>query len=89
MGLVVVPRGLRFSRLVVGLGVVVGVGLVGALQALVGVVGVVVVVVGCARAPGVVVVGGPELVLVEALRPKHIWELSFSFSSFTSHFQLS
>jgi hypothetical protein len=54
----------------------------------VGVVGLVVVVVGCARAPGVVVVGGPELVLVEALRPKHIWELSFSFSSFTSHFQL-
>ena len=45
LGLVVVPRGRQFSRLVVGVGVV-GVGLVGALRALVGVVGALVAV-GC------------------------------------------
>ena len=56
----------------------VGVGLVGALQALVGVVGAVVAV-GCGRSQGVVV-GGQELVLVGALPPKQIWGLSFSFS---------
>ena len=76
-GLVVVPRGRQFSRLVVGVGVV-GVGLVGALRALVGVVGAVLAV-GCRRAPGVVV-GGQELVLVGALPLKHIQGLSFSFS---------
>ena len=63
----------------------VGVGLVGALQALVGMVGAVVAV-GCPRAPAVVVGGqelvleGQELVLVGALPPKHIQGLSFSFS---------
>jgi len=77
LGLVVVPCGRQFSRLVVGVGVV-GVELVGALRALVGVVGGVVAV-GCRRAPGVVV-GGQELVLVGALPPKHIQGLSFSFS---------
>ena len=56
----------------------VGVGLVRALRAVVGVVGGVVAV-GCRRALGVVV-GGQELVLVEALPPKHIWGCSFSFS---------
>jgi len=60
----------------VGVGVV-GVGLVGALRALGGVVGPVVAV-GCPRALAVVV-GGQELVLVEALPPKHIRGLSFSF----------
>jgi len=75
--LVVVPCGHRFSRLVVGVGVI-GEGLVGALRALVRVVGAVVAV-GCRRAPGVVV-GGQELVLVGALPPKHIRGLSFSFS---------
>jgi len=76
-GLVVVPRGRQFSRLMVG-GRVVGVGLVGTRRALVGVVGVVVAVL-CRPAPGVVV-GGQELVLVGALPPKHIRGLSFSFS---------
>ena len=52
-------------------------GLVGALRALGGVVGPVVAV-GCPRALAVVV-GGQELVLVEALPPKHIRGLSFSF----------
>jgi len=61
----------------VGVGVV-GVGLVGALRALVAVVGALVVV-GCRRGPGVGV-GGQELVLVGALRPKHLPGLSFSFS---------
>ena len=83
LGLVVVPRGREFSRLVVGVGVV-GVGHVGALLALVGVVAAGVAV-GCRRAPGVVV-GGSELVLVGALPPKHIRGLSFSFSSFISFF---
>jgi len=57
---------------------VVGVGLVGALRAMVGVVGAVVAG-GCRRTPGLVV-GGQKLVLVGALPPKHIRELSFSFS---------
>jgi len=61
----------------VGVGVV-GVGLVGALGVLVVVVGAVMAV-GCPRAPGIVM-GGPQLVLVGALPPKHIPEFSFSFS---------
>jgi len=77
LGLVVIPRGRQFSRLVVGVGVV-RVGLVGALRALVGVVGAVVEV-GCRRSLRVVV-GGQELVLWGALPPKHIRGLSFSFS---------
>ena len=70
----------------VGVGAVVGVGLVGTVQALVRWVRVVMV--RCAPAPAVGVVGVPELVQVEVLHPKHIIGLSFSFSLFTSHFQL-
>ena len=77
LGLVVVPCGRQFTRLVVGVGVV-GVGLVDALLVLVGVVGAVVAE-GCRGAPGVVV-DGQELVLVGGLLPKHIRGLSFSFS---------
>ena len=77
LGLVVVPRGGHFSRLVVWV-CVVGVGLVGAQWALAGVVGAVVAV-GYRRAPGVAV-GGRELVLVGALPPTYIRGLSLSFS---------
>ena len=86
-GLVVVPYGLRFDQLMVGVRAVVGAVLVGAPKTLVGLVGVVVVV-WCTQAPGVVVVGVPIAVPVEVLRHKHILGSSFSLSSFTFHFQL-
>lgn len=79
LGLVVVPCGPQFTSLMVEVGVV-GVGLVGAPQALVGVDGAVVVV-RCQPALGVPVVeGGQELVLVGALPSNCIRGMSFSFS---------